>query len=73
MVAITNWVGKKRTETVIPGRTFEDCDSISGDRPSHTVSWQGNADLGVPEGAFVRFRCRLRAARLYAFEVLAGE
>lgn len=69
VVAITNWVGKKKTEEVVAGRTFDDCDSISGDRPSHAVTWRGEADLGVPEGVPVRFRFALRAARLYAFEV----
>ena len=54
------------------GRAFDDCDSVSGDRRAHTVTWHGSADLGVPDGAFVRFRFRLRAARLYACEVVAG-
>jgi len=63
-------VGKKKTEQVVPGRSLEDCDSISGDRLSHTVTWGGESDLRLPEGAAVRFRFRLRAARLYAFEVL---
>ncbi len=72
VVAITNWMGKKKTEEIVPGRSFEDCDSISGDCPSHIVTWHGESDLRLPEGACVRFRFRLRAARLYAFEVLTG-
>jgi hypothetical protein len=71
VVAITNWVGKKKTEQVVEGRTFDDCDSISGDRLSYTVTWRGQSDLGVPDGVSIRLRFRLRAARLYAFEVLA--
>jgi hypothetical protein len=74
VAAITDWEGKKKyafTEQVAPGRSFEDCDPISGDRLSHTVTWRGQSDLALPEGAAVRFRFRLRAAKLYAFEVLA--
>ena len=70
VVAVTKWVGKKKTEQVVEGRTFEDCDSISGDRLSHTVTWGGQSDLRLPEGAAVRLRFRLRAAKLYAFTVV---
>jgi len=69
-VAITDWVGKKKTEQVVSGRTFNDCDPISGDRLSHTVTWHGDSDLGVPDGVPVRLRFTLRYARLYAFEVV---
>lgn len=70
VVAITRWEGKKKTEEVVPGRSFEDCDPVSGDRPSHSVTWRGQSDLGVADDVPIRFRFRLRAARLYAFEVL---
>jgi hypothetical protein len=32
------------------------------------VHWQGQADIGVPEGKPVVLRFVLRAARLYGFE-----
>jgi hypothetical protein len=68
-VAITHWVGKKRTEEVIPGRGFEDCDPIRGDHLAHPVWWQGQSDLGHADGQPVRLRFKLRHARLYAFEL----
>jgi hypothetical protein len=70
VVAITDWVGKKKTERVVEGRGFEDCDPISGDRLSQPVTWRGESDLRLPAGAAVRFRFRLRHAKLYAFEVV---
>ena len=55
VVAITDWVGKKKTERVVEGRAFEDCDPVSGDRLSHTVTWGGEFRPASPSG-------RLRAA-----------
>jgi hypothetical protein len=69
VVAIPRWVGKKRTEEVVAGRAFDDCDPISGDHLSHTVTWHGQTDLGHPDGISVRLRFQLRHAKLYAFEV----
>ena len=69
VVAITRWVHKKKTEEVINGRSFDDCDAISGDHLSHTVTWKGQADLGHAEEQPVYFRFKLRAAKLYAFEL----
>lgn len=71
VVAITHWVGKKKTEQVVEGRAFDDCDPFSGDRRSQIVTWRGESDLRVPAGASVRFRFRLRHAKLYAFEVVS--
>jgi hypothetical protein len=67
-VAITSWVGKKKTEEVIAGRRFEDCDPISGNHLSRTVTWKGLADLGHAENQPIYFRFKLRAAKLFAFE-----
>jgi hypothetical protein len=68
VVAITSWVHKKKSEQVVEGRSFADCDAISGDHLSHTLTWQGQADLGHPEGQPVYFRFQLRAAKVYSFE-----
>lgn len=70
VVAITSWVHKKKNEVVVAGRRFEDCDPIFGDRLSHTVTWKGDADLGHGEAQPVYFRFKLRAAKLYAFEIV---
>ena len=70
VVAITRWVHKKKTEQVVDERSFDDCDPISGDHLSHTVTWNGQADLGHAEGQPVYLRFKLRAAKLYAFELV---
>jgi hypothetical protein len=51
---------------VLAGRGFADCDPLSGDELDHVVTWRGEADLGHEEGAAVRLRFRLRAARLFS-------
>ena len=70
VVAITRWVHKKKTEEVVAGHSFDDCDPIFGDRLSHTVTWKGQADLGHATDQPVYFRFKLRAAKLYGFEVV---
>jgi hypothetical protein len=54
--------------TPIPGRTFADCDPVTGDAPSHTVTWDGSADLASWAGTLVRLRMRLKRARLHALQ-----
>jgi hypothetical protein len=70
VVAISNWVMKKKTEAVVEGRSFVECDPLRGDHLSQVVTWRGKADLGHGEGQPVYFRFRLRAARLFAFELV---
>jgi len=70
VVAITKWVNKKKTEEVVDGRSFDDCEPISGDHLSHTVTWKGQTDLGHATEQPVYFRFKLRAAKLYAFELV---
>jgi len=70
VIAITSWVHKKKSEQVVDGHSFEDCDAIFGDHLSHTVTWKGQSVLGHAEGQPVYFRFKLRAAKLYAFEVI---
>ena len=67
-VAITSWVHKKKTEEVIAGHSFENCDPISGDHLSHPVTWNGRADVGYAENQSVYFRFKMRAAKIFAFE-----
>jgi hypothetical protein len=50
----------------LPGRSFADCDGMSGDALDHVVSWRGETDLGHAEGSPVTLRFRLRTAELYA-------
>ena len=52
----------------IAGRAFEDCDPISGDHLSHTVTWRGQSGLSDWACRPVRVRLRMRRARLYALQ-----
>lgn len=67
---INSWIHKKKMEEVIPGRSFDDCDPVFGNHISKTVTWKGDPDLSHGEDQPVYFRFRLRAARLYAFELV---
>ena len=53
----------------VPGRTFEDCDPICADSLAHTVTWRGESDLGHAEGSAVALRFRMRATRLFTFQI----
>ena len=48
-VAITSWARKRKTEEVIAGRSFEECDPFGGEHRAHTFTWKGQADLGHAE------------------------
>ncbi len=52
----------------IAGRAFGDCDPISGDHLSHTVTWRGQSDLSDWAGRPIRVQLRMRRARLYALQ-----
>ena len=52
----------------IAGRSFQDCDPISGDHLNHTVTWRGESDLSPWAGRPVRVRLRMRRARVYAMQ-----
>ena len=59
----------RRTHTPpIAGRSFQDCDPISGDHLSRTVTWRGESDLSTWSGRPIRVRLQLRRARLYAMQ-----
>ncbi len=53
----------------LPGRTFDDADPIAGDHLDRPVTWNGESylDKGPGQPIFVRFR--LRAAKLFAFNL----
>jgi len=50
----------------LPGRSFDDCDEISGSDVDRTVTWNGESDLSQWQGKLVRLRFKMRRARLYA-------
>ena len=52
----------------MPGRSFEDCDPITGDNLRRTVSWRGESDISQLIGKPVRLRLRMRRAHLYAIQ-----
>lgn len=52
----------------IPGRSFQDCDPISGDDVARTVTWRGESDLSSWAGKPVRLRLKMNRARLYAMQ-----
>ena len=55
---------------ILPARSFNDCDVLSGDELDHLVTWRGETDLGHADGSPVTIRFRLRTAELFsvAFE-----
>ncbi|MBI4025287.1 MAG: hypothetical protein HY360_09930 [Verrucomicrobia bacterium] len=50
----------------LEGRTFEDCDMLSGDHLDGIISWRGEKDLGHPSGSPVTLRFQLRNADLFS-------
>lgn len=55
-------------DTVIPGRSFDDCDPVQGDAFWKTVTWKGASELGVDADAGVVIRFRLERGRLFGLE-----
>ena len=50
----------------VPGRSFADCDPLTGDEPDREVTWRGQPHLGILDDQPVELRFRLRSAELYA-------
>jgi hypothetical protein len=50
------------------GRALDDCDPLWGDRLRALVTWKGQPSISNSAG--VTFRFRLRAAKLYSFEIV---
>lgn len=51
------------------GHTLDDCDPLIGDQLKATVTWRGQSSIGTQPGRAVVLRFRLRAAKLFSFEV----
>lgn len=68
----TRHVGGLRVEVLdresqpIEGRTFEDCDYISGDYFDRAVTWRGDPDLGRRPGEPVSFAVELSHGQLFS-------
>ena len=53
----------------LPGRTFDDADPIAGDHLDRPVTWNGDSYLNKNPDQPVLLRFRLRAAKLFAFNL----
>ena len=68
----TKHVGDIRVEVLnwdrqpIEGRTFSDCDFISGDYLDRVVTWRGNPDIGREPNEPVAFRVKLSYGQLFS-------
>lgn len=51
------------------GRLIDDCDPLWGDKLDAQVTWKGNHRLGRAKGEDATLRFRLRAAKLFSFEI----
>jgi hypothetical protein len=54
--------------TILQGRSFGDCDPLTGDQLDQVVRWKGQADLGHAAGSPVKLRFRLRSADIFSVE-----
>jgi hypothetical protein len=55
-------------EEVVPGRAFDDCDTVRGDAFWTTVTWRGESDLGFKAGEGIIIRVRMERAQLFGLE-----
>lgn len=51
------------------GRTIEACDPLLGDQSKRPVTWKGQSTIGVAPGRPFTLQFKLRAAKLYSFEL----
>jgi hypothetical protein len=51
------------------GRTIERCDLLTGDRLKKEVTWNGETGIGVKPGESFTLHFKLKAAKLYSFEL----
>ena len=56
----------------IPGYSFDDCDSFTGDALDHPLSWNGRSNLEELSDRSFMIRFRLRRAKLFAYRIRAG-
>jgi hypothetical protein len=55
-----------RNDEPIEGRTFEDCDYVSGDYLDRPVTWRGSPDIGRAPNEPVSFRVKLSYGQLFS-------
>jgi hypothetical protein len=66
----TRQAGYIRVEVMdVEGRKIDDCDPLSGDKIKSPVTWHGESALNVPEGKPAVLHFRMRAAKLFSFEI----
>jgi len=66
----TRRAGSIRVEVVdSQGRTLADCDPLVGNQLKAAVTWKGESSLSPGKHGEVQLHFRLRAAKLYSFEV----
>ncbi len=58
----------KIDDSVIAGRSFEECDIVQGDQFWKTVTWNGESDLGYEDGEGVVIRFSMDRAKLFGIE-----
>jgi hypothetical protein len=56
-------------ETAIPGFALEDCDVVTTDSTTHTVTWKRKSDLSSLKGRSVYLRFQMKGATLYSFQI----
>jgi len=70
--ARTNYVGEIRVEVIgfeghmLPGRTFDDCDSISGNFLDRPVTWNGKSHIHTQSEKPFALRIRMASAQLFS-------
>lgn len=52
----------------LPGFQLDQCDTIRGNSPRKTVTWQGNSEIAKLAGKPVRLRFVMRSIKLFAFQ-----
>lgn len=67
-VALTDERGRP-----LPGFALDDCDPITVDATSHTVSWGGQSDVSAHAGKTVALQIELNSARLFALQFVTEE
>ena len=53
----------------VAGRSFDNCDVITGDNLHHKVTWNGESDISAWSGKLVRLRFKFLRSNLYAMQI----
>jgi len=51
------------------GRRIDNCDLLTGDQLKSEVTWKGETGIGVKPGGSFTLHFRMKAAKLYSFEL----